>query len=162
MKRISKTWAAAGSAMAAAIVVGIVIAAWTLPSGTGNGYAQAGHAVALGTLDASSSVTAGLYPGENGPLTIAVNNQNPFAVKVTSLTVNVAGVTADSGHSGCTTPAITANAGTLTGLNLAVGKSTSATLTIAGALHMGDSSNGCQDATFTIPVSAIDGVSTGT
>ena len=75
---------------------GLVYAAWT-SSGTGSGYAKAGTAQALTTVDVSASTTATLYPGSSGNVLIKISNPNPYPVRVTSVTGN-GPITADADH----------------------------------------------------------------
>jgi hypothetical protein len=69
-------------ATAATILVGVVLAAgvafaaWTA-TGTGPGYAKAGSAQALTTLDGSGSVTNTLVPSGTGDFVIKISNPNP-------------------------------------------------------------------------------------
>ena len=134
-------------------VVGLVYAAWTA-NGTGSGYAKAGSAQALTTVDVSASSTATLYPGSDGNVLIKVNNPNPYPVKVTSVNGNGT-ITADSAHvtAGCTN----ANTGvtyTDQSTNIDVPANGTTQTTLTNAAHMSNASdNGCQGATFTIPVS---------
>lgn len=138
-------------------VAGLVYAAWTT-SGSGSVYAKAGTSSALSTLDASASTSATLYPGSTGDVVLKVSNPNPYPVRVTGVSLNGtnADITADSGHSGCTTTGVSfTNA---TGLTVDVpaksgGTNGSAQATISGAAAMSNASvDGCQGATFTIPV----------
>ena len=141
--------------MVALVVVSLVYAAWTTTGG-GSGYAKAGTAQALSTVDVSASTTATLYPGgPTGDVTIKVSNPNTYPVTVTSVTGNGA-ITADAGHTSCTTTGVTfANQ---TNLTLTVpaksgGVNGEAQTTLSGAASMSNASvNGCQGATFTIPV----------
>ena len=131
-------------------VVGLVYAAWTT-NGSGEGYAKAGTAQALTTVDVSATTTASLYPGVSGNVLIKINNPNPFGVRVTAVTGNGT-ITPDSGHSGCTTTGVTFT--DQTGLTLDVAASTATQFTLSGAASMSNASlNACQGATFTIPVS---------
>jgi len=131
-------------------VVGLVYAAWTT-NGSGEGYAKAGTAQALTTVDVSATTTASLYPGVSGNVLIKINNPNPFGVRVTAVTGNGT-ITPDSGHSGCTTTGVTFT--DQTGLTLDVAASTATQFTLNGAASMSNASlNACQGATFTIPVS---------
>jgi hypothetical protein len=131
-------------------VVGLVYAAWTT-SGSGSGYAKAGSAQALTTVDVSASTAATLYPGANGDVLIKINNPNPYPVRITDVTGNGA-VTADSGHATCVTTGVTFTDQHTQTIDIPVSSQTQATLT--GAAHMSNASdNGCQGATFTIPVS---------
>ena len=135
-------------------VVGLVYAAWTT-NGTCNGYAKAGTSQALSTVDVSASTTATLYPGVSGDVLIKLDNPNPYAVTVTGITGNGA-ITADAGHSGCTTTGVTFT--NQTGLTLTIpaksgGVDGTLQSTLTGAAAMSNASlNACQGATFTIPV----------
>jgi hypothetical protein len=130
--------------------VGLVYAAWTT-NGSGSGYAKAGSSQTLTTIDVSASTTATLYPSSDGDVMIKISNPNSYPVRVTDITGNGA-VTADAGHTGCVTTGVTFTNQTGKTIDVAAGGSTQVTLT--GAAHMSSSSdNGCQGATFTIPVS---------
>lgn len=130
--------------------VGMVYAAW-VTSGTGSGAAKAGSAQALATVDASASTAATLYPGADGDANITISNPNPYPVRVTTVSGNGA-VTADAGHPGCVTTGVTFTDQTGKSIDIPANGSTSATLN--GAVHMSNASdNGCQGATFNIPVS---------
>ncbi len=130
--------------------VGFVYAAWTT-NGSGSGYAKAGSSQVLSTVDVSASTGATLYPGVSGDVKLQISNPNPYAVRVTAVTGNGA-ITADAGHSGCTTTGVSfTNQSSLT-IDIAANSSTTTTLT--GAASMSNASlNACQGATFTIPVS---------
>jgi hypothetical protein len=128
-----------------------VYAAWTV-NGSGSGYAKAGSSQALTTVDVSASTSATLYPGVSGDVKLQISNPNPYAVRVTAVTGNGT-ITPDAGHAaGCTTTGVSfANQSSLT-IDIAANSSTTSVLT--GAVSMSNaSSNGCQGATFTIPVS---------
>jgi hypothetical protein len=131
-------------------VVGLVYAAWTT-NGSGSGYAKAGTSQALTTIDVSASTTATLYPGATGNVLLKVNNPNSYPVRVTAVTGNGA-VTADSGHAACVTTGVTFTDQLAQTIDIAASSQTQVTLT--GAAKMSNASdNGCQGATFTIPVS---------
>jgi hypothetical protein len=144
-------------------IVGLVYAAWT-SSGTGNGYAKATTAQALTTVDVSASTTATLYPGADGNVLLKIHNPNPYPVQVTSVTGNGT-ITADAGHSICGQDGshpTGVNYTDQTGQTINVPASGTDTgdgngnkqVTLGGAAHMSNASdNGCQGATFTIPVS---------
>ena len=133
-------------------VVGLVYAAWTA-NGTGSGYAKASSAQALTTVDVSNATTADLYPGANGALLIKISNPNPYPVRVTDVTGNGA-ITADSGHPGCSTTGVTYTDQHSLTIDVPANGSTQTALN--GSTHMSNASdNGCQGATFTIPVSLI-------
>jgi hypothetical protein len=138
-------------AVVALAAAGLVSAAW-LANGTGSGYAKAGTASALTTVDVSASTTASLYPGVSGNVTLRVSNPNPYPVRVTSVTNGTGSITPDAAHAaGCTTTGVTFT--NQTGLTLDVPASGATTQTLNGAATMSNaSSDGCQGATFTIPV----------
>jgi hypothetical protein len=141
---------AVGATVIALGVAALVYAAW-LAGGTGSGYAKAKSAQQLTTVDVSASTSATLYPGADGDVLIKISNPNPYPVRVTGVAGNGA-ITADSGHSSCSTTGVTyTNQSGLT-IDVAAGSSTQATL--SNAAHMSNSSDdGCQGAVFTIPVS---------
>jgi hypothetical protein len=144
-------------AVAALGVSGLVFAAW-LTSGSGSGYAKAGTSEALSTLDASASTSATLYPGATGGVTLTISNPNPFPVRVTGVSLNGtnADIAADSGHASCSPTGVSFT--DQTGLSIDVpaksgGTNGTATATLTGAASMSNASaDGCQGATFTIPV----------
>ena len=148
---------ALGVTLVALSAVGLVYAAWTT-SGSGSVYAKAGTSQSLSTVDASASTSATLYPGATGDVVLKVSNPNPYPVRVTGVSLNGtnADIAADSGHSSCTTTGVSfANQ---TGLTVNVpaksgGTNGTAEATLAGAASMSNASvDGCQGATFTIPV----------
>jgi hypothetical protein len=131
-------------------VAGLVYAAWTT-NGSGSGYAKAGSAQVLTTVDVSASTTATLYPGATGDVLLKVNNPNSYPVRVTDVTGNGA-ITVDAGHAaGCVSTGVTFTNQTGKAIDIAANAQTQVTLT--GAAKMTNASdNGCQGATFTIPV----------
>ncbi|HWT89542.1 MAG TPA: hypothetical protein VN179_00370 [Solirubrobacterales bacterium] len=131
-------------------VVGLVYAAWTT-NGSGSGYAKAGSSQALTTVDVSASTTATLYPGATGDVILKVSNPNSYPVRVTDVTGSGT-ITVDSGHAaGCVTTGVTFTNQTGQTIDIAANSQTQVTLT--GAAKMSNASdNGCQGATFTIPV----------
>jgi hypothetical protein len=131
-------------------VAGLVYAAWTA-TGSGSGYAKATSAQALTTVDVSASTSATLYPGATGDTKIQIHNPNPYPVKVTDI-AKTGAITADGSHATCVTTGVTFD--NQTGLNIAVPANNDTTSTLTGTAHMDNTSdNGCQGATFTIPVS---------
>lgn len=163
MKSHTKKVAVLGATLLALVAVGLVYAAWTT-SGSGSVYAKAGSSQALSTLDAAASTTATLYPGSTGDVVLKVSNPNNFPVRVTGVSLNGtnANITPDAGHAGCTTTGVSFT--NVTGLTVNVpaksgGTNGSAEATLSGAAAMSNASvDGCQGATFTIPVT-LTGVS---
>ena len=148
-KLLNRRMLTVGTTLIVLGAVALVYAAWTT-NGTGEGYAKAGTAQALTTVDVSASTTASLYPGASGNVLIKINNPNPFGVRVTAVSGNGT-IAPDSGHSGCTTTGVTFTE--QTGLTLDVAASTATQFTLNGAASMSNSSlNACQGAIFTIPV----------
>lgn len=135
--------------------VGLVYAQWTT-NGSGSAYAKAGTAQALSTVDVSASTSATLYPGVSGDVLIKLDNPNPYTVTVTGVS-GTGTITADAGHSGCTTTGVTFT--NQTGLTLTIPAKSGGVdgvlqTTLTGAASMSNASlNACQGATFTIPVS---------
>src|SRR5947208_7523194 len=135
-------------------VVGFVYAAFTT-NGSGSGYAKAGTAQSLTTVDVSASTAATLYPGVSGDVLVKFDNPNPYAVTVTAVTGS-GSITADAGHAGCTTTGVTFT--NQTGLSLVIPAKSGGVdgvlqTTLTGATSMSNASlNACQGATFTIPV----------
>src|SRR5690349_11443542 len=131
-------------------VVGLVYAAWTT-NGSGSGYAKAGSSQALTTVDVSATTSASLYPGTSGDVKLQISNPNPYAVRVTAVSGNGT-ITADAGHSGCTTTGVTFN--NQSSLTLDVSGNSDLATTLNNAASMTNASlNASQGATFTIPVS---------
>lgn len=139
------------AAVAALVVTGILFAAWST-SGSGTGYAKAGTASALALNDASAATTADLYPGANGTVKLSVTNPNPFAVRITAVTKQVAGtITSDKGAACNASTGVTFN--NQTGLTLDLAANTTSTFSLANAVSMSNASdNTCQGAVFSIPV----------
>jgi hypothetical protein len=147
----------AGVTLVVLAAVGLAYAAWT-SSGSGSGYAKAGTAQQLTTVDVSANTTATLYPGSNGNVRIKIANPNPYPVRVTDITGNGA-ITADAGHASCVTTGVTFTDQTGQTIDVAANGATETTLTNA-ASRSNASDNGCQGAVFTIPVS-LSGNSNG-
>ncbi|HKT03674.1 MAG TPA: hypothetical protein VJT31_29455 [Rugosimonospora sp.] len=141
-----------GSASAAvvALAAGTAVAYW-VTTGTGSATAQAG--TAQNPTTSAVAVSSGLLvPGGTGDVYLKVNNPNAYAVRVTAVTGSGT-VTASGGSGTCTTTAVTfTNQTPTSGNTIAAGSS--ATFTYTGAVAMGTNPDqGCQGATFTIPVS---------
>ena len=149
----SKRLAGGGVLLIVLAITGLVYAAWTT-SGSGSGYAKAGSSQALSTVDSAASSTATLYPGATGNVTLKVSNPNSYPVRITSVTLNGtnAAITADSGHPGCVTTGVSFTDQLNQTIDVAANSTTTAVLN--NAVSMSNASdNGCQGATFSIPVS---------
>jgi hypothetical protein len=136
-------------------VLGFAFAQWT-STGTGSGYAQAGHATNLSTQNVSADVTTlsnQLYPTKDGDVLIQVHNPNPYPVTVTQVSQGAGSVTGTGGLGTCTTTGVSIPTAVTTSISVAASSDSTET-TLTNAAHMDNTSdNGCQDATFTIPVS---------
>lgn len=139
-----------GVLVAALLGAGLASAAW-VSTGGGTGTGRAGQALPpTTTAVAGSAVTSGLlYPGSSGDVKLTVSNPNPYPVAVTSV-AGAGTVTATGGTGTCTTTGVSLTSTTPGGTVPAGG---SATLTLTGAATMSTASDtGCQNATFTLPV----------
>ena len=132
-------------------VVGLVYAAWTT-NGSGSGYAKAGSAQDLSTVDVSAETTGDLYPNSNGTVKLNVHNPNPYPVTITDVTAGNGEVTAADGIGTCVTTGVTFI--DQNGLSINVpADGDSGVIVLENAAHMSnESENGCQNAVFTIPV----------
>ena len=131
-------------------VTAVAYAAWTA-SGSGQGYAKAGTAQLLTTVDVSATTPATLYPSGTGNVLLRINNPNPYPVRVTTVNGNGT-ITSDKGGACDAATGVTFT--NQSGLTLDVPASSAATFTLTGAVAMSNASdNTCQGAVFTIPVS---------
>jgi len=157
--RITKKLSLVAVIVAAVLAAGVAFASWT-SGGSGHGSAKAKTAVALSTVAVPAS-SAGLYPGADAKVTVRVVNDNDFAVRITDVSFGTPATTTVTGALGACADG---NDAALTftdqsGLALDVAAHSSGTFDVDG-VHMGAASaNGCQAATFTIPVT-LTGAST--
>jgi hypothetical protein len=143
---------AALALLAALAGAALVHAAWTA-GGQGSGYVEAGTATPLRTLDASAETTATLYPGGTGDVEVEVDNPNPYPVTVTAISLRGQNgdIAPDASHSACDPTGVSFD--DRTGLSLDVEAASSRRMTLSGAALMSNASaDGCQGATFTIPL----------
>lgn len=151
---IGTTLAVAGTATAA-------YAAWNA-TGKGNAYAQAGSAQELQITQATTSAT--LYPGATGDAYIQVKNPNSYPVEISTIAwlpsdgvqaTPVAGSTCNNTgvYFGDFSKSTIGSNGVLSGLKLGLGAGETKTFTLSQAVRMiNNSEDGCQGATFSIPV----------
>lgn len=135
-----------------AVTAGIAIAGWTGP-GQGEGYAKATRWQMLVTEDASARTVGDIYPGGTGDLYFTWDNPNPFPVRITE--IRAAGpFVVDPEHPECVNHGLNFNP--QLGLEYDIGLDSSAGIIITGGgLTMApDSDDGCQGASFTLPVVA--------
>ena len=143
-----------------AITTATVWAYWSA-SGAGTGAAatatmQTVTLVALAGGDTPPS--AALAPGGTSEVVLKVHNPNAFSVHVYSITAGAGSITADSGHSSlCTTTGVTFTAPAVPfPPNTSVPAGGSVVIRLADAASMdASSSNGCQGATFSIPITLV-------
>lgn len=155
VRRVATIGAAAALVLAGS---GLAWAAWT-SSASGSAAAKAG--TALQPTTSATAIVSGdtlLVPGGSGTLRITVNNPNPYSVKVTkvepdtSRSVSATPVTGST----CTATGVTFTTQTLTTNNAVAAKSGStdgsATFALPGVSMSPASDDGCQGATFSVPV----------
>jgi hypothetical protein len=127
-------------------------------SGAGSGHAGVGKMSTV-TLVAvvSTGPNSNLSPGHSGDVLLKVKNPNPRSVTLVKVTWTGGAVTADAGHPSCTTTGVTFT--NWTGV-ISIPRDTATNgypegypVHLTGHATMSDSSsNGCQGATFYIPV----------
>jgi hypothetical protein len=138
------------SAILVVATTAVTFGSWTVSSSAGSGYSKAKVASSLTLSDASASTTAQLYPGGTGDIWIKVNNSNPFAVTVTSVT-GAGTITSDKGAACDAATGVTFT--NTTGLTQAVGAGATVTFSLAGKVAMSNASdNSSQGAVFTVPI----------
>jgi hypothetical protein len=138
--------------LAVGLLCGVTALAYFLATGFGvgsgsNGSLQPVTVVALAGGDAENS---SLYPG--GPaadVIVKLNNPNSLAVTLVSVAGNGT-ITADGGHASCTTSGVTFT--NQTGLSVSLPPGSTLLHFTSAASMSSAASNGCQGATFNIPV----------
>jgi hypothetical protein len=148
--------------LAVSAVIGVSVAgaaayaAWTV-NGSGTGTASATNAVAL-TLSGGTPQSS-LYPGASADVDTSAQNQNPFSVHVSSISIDTTqgsnGFAVDAGHSGCNlgslsfTTANNGNAGWDIPANSSIDIDAANSIAMSGAAN-----DSCQGATFTVYLTA--------
>ncbi len=146
MRKYGRKLSLVGATLAVFLIGSVVFAAW-LVTGTGNGGAKATTATNL--VVTAGSTTGDLFPGGNGDVKVSIQNPNPFAVNVKTI-VGSGAIT--SAAPGCTTTGVSfTDQNAVTGMTIAAGATQAVTLDDAASMNTSD--NGCQGATFTIPLS---------
>jgi hypothetical protein len=148
VRKHAKKLSVLGASLAVFLIGSVVFAAW-LVTGTGNGAAQADTADAL--VVTAGSTSAQLYPGGSGDVTLSVQNPNPFPVDITSIVRS--GAIDSSGPAACdaSTGVSFTDQNSVTGMSIAAGATLPVTLTGAAAMD-NSSDNSCQGQTFSIPL----------
>ncbi|HEY8201173.1 MAG TPA: hypothetical protein VII47_07450 [Actinomycetota bacterium] len=150
--RFSRKLTVTAGIAASSLAAGVAFAAWTA-SGDGSGSAHATHH-ANSTI-ASASLGADLYPGATKSFTVTINNPNDYPSIVTSIDAG-----SSNAVSGCSAATVTSDAkADAAGLVQSDGSTKiiapqgSGTYTLTS--HMiADPQQACEDATFTLPLTA--------
>ena len=132
---------------------GVAIAAW-IAGGTGTGAAEATSAIPLTVSDGTT--VEQLYPGATGNIIVDITNPNPYPVRIDDF-ASSGSVTSDAGEDcqGATTGVSYLDSGTTDDEGAIIEPDSTETITLDGAVEMSnDSDNSCQDAIFSIPLSA--------
>jgi hypothetical protein len=145
------------SALIVLPAVGLIIglsagAAYAYFTSPGNGTGSASIGSMQTVTIAATTATPGnpLLPGGTGDVTLEVTNPNAFPVTLLSVTSSGT-ITADASHPSCTTTGVTFTS--QTALNKTIPASSTTTIDLKGAAAMDTtSSDGCQGATFSVPV----------
>ncbi len=152
-QRTRRWWAAmAGSVLLVVVGCGVAFAVWSV-TGSGAGAAQSGtlQTVTVTALTGADLPSSTLVPGGSAEVILRVSNPNGTAVQLYSVAAN-GPVTADAGHSGCTTSGVSFVApATPVGTSLAANSTTLVHLPNAASMSTA-SLSACQGATFRIPV----------
>jgi hypothetical protein len=139
-----------GAALAVGLAAGAAYA-YFASTGRGPGSASIGTMQTVTLVSATGTTTTPLLPGGSGDAIVKVTNPNAFAVTLVSVAGTGGTITADSGHSTCTTTGVTFTS--QTGLSTAIAAGTTVTVDLPAAVAMSTASSaGCQGATFSIPV----------
>ncbi len=138
-------------AVVGVLAVGGAAYAYFTSSGSGSGHGTTGTMSTVTLSATAGSPSTPLYPGGSGDVSLEVNNPNSYPVTLVSVSGNGT-ITPDSGHSACTTTGVTFS--NQSGLSTNIPASTTNyPVHLSGAVSMStSSSNGCQGATFSIPV----------
>jgi hypothetical protein len=135
-----------------ALVLGLGVGAalaYFLSHGSGSGSATTGSLSPVTVASATVSPNTPLLPGRSGDVVLDVKNPNSVAVTLISVAANG---TVTTSQSGCTTTGVTFNNESGLGVNIPANSTTPVDLSGAATMST-SSSNGCQGATFSIPVS---------
>ena len=147
MQKLGRKLSLMGAVLALFLVGSVVFAAW-LVTGEGNGAAQATTAEDL--VVSPGTTSADLYPGADGDVELTIENPNAFDVSVETI-MGDGPVT--SAAPGCTTTGVSfTDQPAVTGMTVAAGATINVSLDDAASMSNA-SDNGCQGATFSVPVS---------
>jgi hypothetical protein len=145
---------ALGVVIASGVVAGVALSVWSA-SGTGSGAGAALIAKPLVVTAVTPGQSgASLYPGgPAGWVYLTIQNQNPYAVNVTSLSW---GTPTSTSTSTCPSANISVDANAPTSINITVpANTTSGALQVFNVLDLSHSApDGCQGVVFSVPVTA--------
>ena len=160
-KRVRRWWSTR-TALARWLVIGALVLAFSgagtafaffTALGNGGGSAQTGtmQTVTVSALAGGDVPSSTLYPGGSAAdVILKVNNPNSFSVHLYSIS-GTGTISADAGHPGCTTTGVTFTPPSSPSITIPSGSSL---VHVSGAASMdATSANGCQGATFSIPIS---------
>ena len=141
-----------GAAVACALSAGIAYAVWTA-SGSGSGAGAATVAQSLVVTPVTpAGAGASLYPGgPAGPVFFNIQNPNPFAVTINSVSW---GTPTSTSTGSCANANVSLDSGAPTSVSISVpAASTASNVQVNGVLDLAHSAgNGCQGVAFDIPV----------
>jgi hypothetical protein len=141
---------------AAAVIIGLsggAAYAYFTSSGSGSGVATTGsmETVTIAAITSQTPNTA-LLPGSAGEVVVNVHNPNAFAVSLVSVVAD-GSISVSGGLGGCTVANSGVSFTSQNGLSVPIPATTTKLVRLAGAASMSSTSaNGCQGATFSIPV----------
>ncbi len=151
MSRITKRRALVALGCAAVLAVAAGAYAYFTTTGAGTGTATVGSSSAV-TLHAT--VGSNLYPGSSATVSFTVDNPSTGSQRVG--TISLSSITADAGHSSCSTTITGGNPDftmAAVAVNQVFGPGNGQTVTPTGSLTMnetGVSQDACQGATLTL------------
>jgi len=142
--------AALAATVSVAATAGGALAYWHA-GGSGSGSATAGtpQAVTVNAVAGGDAPNSALQPGGSADVILRLSNPNAYAVTLVSVTGSTP-ITADPGHSGCTTTGVSFS--NQSGLSISVPSGSSLVHLPAAASMDTTSLSACQGATFSIPV----------
>jgi hypothetical protein len=157
MRRILHKLRRRGIVLAAVAVVAAILAAvasafvTTNGSASGSGSTGTLQAVTVTAFTGGDTPSSSLLPGGSADVILRINNPNSYPVTLISVTGGPGSVTADANHGACIPSSVTFN--DQTGLGTSIVASGTTLVDLPSAASMSTSApNGCQGATFAIPV----------
>jgi hypothetical protein len=148
------------SLMALFVTIAVATAASASTPGWQSPFAER---AGFSALRVSASATSALYPGGTGDVLIRFSNPNPYPVTVMSVSVSGtnAEITADAGHSACTTTGVSFTDQSALSIRVPAkvnGVDGMSQATLSRAVAMSNRSlSSCQGAVFRIPL-AVSGI----